>query len=173
MTNKYEEISDYEHQMIEAYIDKPQVTHWYVNAFKSFHLNGVDIGKWHWSWWAFFGSVFFLLYRKTYLPAAILFILLMGASFIPFGWITLWVLSGGYSTFFVYKTFKEKKDELEAKIENETERLETMQALGGSNEWALVLGVIAQLFFWSTGILMIGIIFTFLSFIGLAFGIAS
>ena len=170
MNNKYEEISDYDFKMIEAYIDKPEVTQWYVNAFKRFNVNGVDIAKWHWSWWAFFGSVFYLLYRKAYVSAGILFVLLLVAWFIPFGWFVLWILAGGYSPYFVYKAYKEKRLEVEAKIEDETKRFETMQVLGGANEWALIIGVIAQFFFWSTGLFMLGFIFTFLSFIGLALG---
>lgn len=170
MHNKYEAIEEDDFKMIEAYIDKPEVTQWYVNAFKRFNVNGVDIAKWHWSWWAFFGSVFFLLYRKAYTAASVLFVLLVIAWFIPFGWIVLWTLSGGYSTYFIYKSYKEKRLEVEAQIQEEEKRLETMQILGGVNEWALVVGVIAQLFFWSTAVFMIGFVVTLLSFLGLALG---
>lgn len=170
MSNKYEVIGENDYKMIEAYINKPEVTDWYVNAFKSFNINGVDIGKWKWSWWAFFGSIFFLLYRKAYVPAGVLTALLIVGWFIPFGWLVLWTLAGGYSTYFVYKTYKEKRLEVEAEVEDEAKRLETMRIVGGTNEWAIVLGVIAQFFFWITGVLMIGVILTFLSVIGLALG---
>jgi len=170
MHNKYEEIADYDYKMIEAYIDKPEVTQWYVNAFKSFNVNGMDIGKWHWSWWAFFGSVFFLLYRKAYTAAGILFVLLIVAWFIPFGWLVLWILAGGYSTYFVYKTYREKFIEVENTIDDVEKRFETMRALGGANEWAIILGVIFQFLFWSAGIFMIGFIMTFIAFLLAAFG---
>ncbi|HIC43252.1 MAG TPA: hypothetical protein EYO73_02860 [Sulfurimonas sp.] len=164
--NKYEEIADTDYKMIEAYINKPEVTQWYVNAFKSFNLNGIDLGKWHWSWWAFFGSVFFLLYRKSYTAAAVLSGLLIIGWFIPFGWMILWILSGGYSTYFVYKTYKEKYLEIqEANLEDENKNLEMMQALGGTNEWAIVVGILAQLFFWGSAIFMIGFSLTFLGII--------
>jgi len=173
MHNKYEAIGDYEYKIIEAYINKPEVTQWYVEAFKSFNVNGVDIGKWRWSWWAFFGSIFFLLYRKAYMPAGVLALMLIIAWFIPFGWLILWILSGGYSTYFVYKSYKEKRLEVEAEIEDEDKRIETMRILGGTNEWAIILGVLVQFFFWIGGVLMFGAILTFLSMLGLAIGSAN
>jgi len=173
MHNKYEAIEDYDYQMIEAYIDKPEVTQWYVNAFKKCNINGVDNASWNWSWWAFFGSVFFLLYRKAYSAAGVLSLLLIVGWFIPFAWILLWVLAGGYSPYFVYKTYKETRLRVEADVEDEEKRFETMAHLGGSNEWAIILGVIAQLFFWSTGVFMIGFLLAFISLIGVALGNAS
>ena len=173
MHNKYEDIADYDYKMIEAYIDKPEVTQWYVNAFKRFNINGVDCASWNWSWWAFVGSIFFLLYRKAYGPAGVLSLLLIIGWFIPFGWMILWILSGGYSTYFIYKTYKEKRLSVEAEVLDEEKRFDTMRFLGGSNEWAIVLGVIAQLFIWSTGIFMIGFLLAFISFIGVALGNAS
>jgi len=168
MHNKYEKINDYDYKMIEAYIGKPEVTQWYVNAFKRFNINGVDLMKWHWSWWAFFGSVFFLLYRKAYTSAGILFIMLVVAWFIPFGWFVLWILSGGYAPFFVYKAYKENRLAIEAQMEDESKRIETMQIIGGTNEWALAIGILAQIFFWSTALFMFGFIVTLLSFFGMA-----
>lgn len=165
MHNKYEELNDYNYKMIEAYIDKAEVTQWYVNAFKRFHINGVDFMRWHWSWWAFFGSVFFLLYRKAYSAAGILSALLVVAWFIPFGWFVLWILAGGYSTYFVYKDYRKTYLEVEAQVEDENKRIETMNMLGGTNEWAIILGVIVQFVFWSVGVFMIGFIMTFMAVI--------
>jgi len=83
-----------------------------------------------------------------------------------FGWMILWILSGGYSTYFVYKTYKEKYLEIqEANLEDENKNLEMMQALGGTNEWAIVVGILAQLFFWGSAIFMIGFSLTFLGII--------
>lgn len=170
MHNKYEDIADYDYKMIEAYIDKPEVTQWYVNAFKKFKINGVDHAAWNWSWWAFFGSVFFLLYRKAYTAAGVLSLFLVLGWFIPFGWTILWILSGGYSPFYIYKRYKETLLNVEAEIEDEQERLETMRLLGGCNTWAIVLGVIAQFFIWSTGLFMISFLLAFISLIGVAIG---
>jgi len=159
MQNKYEKVNDYDYQMIEAYIDKPDVTIWYVNAFKHFNINGIDAIKWNWSWWAFFGNVFYLLYRKAYLPAGILFALNMMVGFIPFGGLILWILAGGYSPFLVYKNYKQKKLEVERVVEDETKRLETMQLLGGTNEWAILIGALLSIFFWGIFFSAMGIVF--------------
>jgi len=173
MHNKYEQLETSDYKMIEAYINKPEVTAWYVNAFQHFSINGVDVLRWHWSWWAFFGSVFYLLYRKSYSQAGMLLVFYVIGWFIPFGWFVLWILTGGYGPYAVYKTYKEKKLEVEATIEDEQKRLDTMQVLGGTNEWAIFVGVIAQLFIWSTAIFMIGFIVASLSLIGVILGTSS
>lgn len=167
MENKYAEIDEYDYKMIEAYIDKPEVTDWYVDTFKRFNINGIDVMKWKWSWWAFFGSVFYLLYRKSYLAAGILFILTLATGFIPFGGLILWVLTGGYAPYFVYKTYKEKRLEVEAQIQGEEKRIETMRLVGGYNDWAIWVAVILHIFFWAAAFSMIGLILTAL---GLAAG---
>jgi len=166
MHNKYTPVADYDYQMIEAYIDKPEVTQWYVNAFSKYNVNGVDVMKWHWSWWAFFGSVFYLLYRKAYLAAGGLFILIIVSGIIPFGSVILWILSGGYAPYFVYKSYKEKRLEVEEMIQDDNKRFETMQAVGGYNEWAIWLGVIVHVFIW-------GAVFSMLGFILAMFGLAA
>ncbi len=167
MENKYAAIDEYDYRMIEAYIDKPEVTDWYVDTFKRFNINGIDVMKWKWSWWAFFGSVFYLLYRKSYLAAGILFVLTLATGFIPFGGLILWVLTGGYAPYFVYKTYKEKRLEVEAQIQDEEKRIETMRLVGGYNDWAIWVAVILHLFFWVAAFSMLGLILTAL---GLAAG---
>ncbi len=151
--------------MIEAYIDKPEVTEWYVNAFKKFNINGVDVMKWHWSWWAFFGSVFYLLYRKSYVAAGTLFLLILVMSFIPLGWIILWILAGGYAPYFVYRTYQEKKVDTELKIADNETRLETMRLLGGTNEWAIWIGLVIHFFFWIGTLSMMGAIVALLAMV--------
>lgn len=165
MQNKYEEIGDYDYRMIEAYIDKPEVTDWYVNAFSKFNINGMDVMRWHWSWWAFFGSVFYLLYRKSYMAAGILFILTLVIGMIPFGGLILWVLTGGYAPYFVYKTYKDKRLEVEAQIHDEEKRIETMRLVGGSNEWAIWIAVVIHIMMWVAFFSMIGV---FLTALGIA-----
>jgi len=167
MENKYAPVEEYDYKMIEAYIDKPEVTEWYVDAFKKFNINGVDVMKWKWSWWAFFGNVFYLLYRKSYLAAGILFLLTLVTSFIPLGGLILWILTGGYAPYFVYKTYKEKRLEVEAQVQDEEKRLETMRYVGGYNDWAIWIAVILHLFFWVAAFSMLGFILTA---IGLAAG---
>ena len=158
MENKYEQVLDYEYKMTQAYIQKPEVQQWYAHAFKKFNINGVDSMKWNWSWWAFFGNVFFLLYRKAYLAAGILFALDLMVGFIPFGGLILWTLSGGYSSFYVYKAYKQKKLEIEHAIEEEDKRIHTMSLVGGSNEWAVWIGVILSVLFFAAVMFPAGLI---------------
>jgi len=128
---------DYENAMIEAFINKPEKTLWYQNAFSKFNINGIDSMKWVWSWWAFFGGWAFLLYRKQYIPALILFVLSLLTKIIPFGGLLLAVLAGGFSPYFIYKGYKKKKAEIEEMIEDPQKRIETMQAVGGYNQWVV------------------------------------
>ena len=100
-------------------------------------VNGVDNMQWVWSWWAFFGTWAFLLYRKQYIPALVLFILSTLTSFIPFAGFIVAILSGGYSTYFVYQGYKDKKSKIEASISDIDKRIETMRKIGGYNQWVI------------------------------------
>ncbi len=131
--------NNYYNKMIEAYIAKDKETLWYQLAFSKFDVNGIDNMKWNWSWWAFGLGFMFLLYRKQYIPAVVLFFLSISIGIIPFMSIILMLLSGGYSTYFVYKGFKSKLLEIEANIEDEETRIETMQEVGGYNQWVVWL----------------------------------
>ena len=132
-----ERSKEYNDSMIEAFIDKPEETLWYQMAFSRFNITGVDRLTWHWSWWAFGGGFLFLLYRKAYIPALILFFLSMTVGMIPFVGLLLMILSGGYSTYFVYKLYKTKLLETENAIEDEQTRIDTMRELGGYNQWVV------------------------------------
>lgn len=144
-------MSGYEKEMIAAFVDRPEKNEWYEQAFANYRINGIDKMSWVWSWWAFAGGPLFLLYRKAYMAAGILFALSILLSVIPFGSVIIWILSGGYSTYFVYKVYQNKKSEIEAKIDNEQERIETMYALGGYHQWVVWLGALLA-FLWLAGL---------------------
>jgi len=128
---------EYEKAMLEAFVNKPEKTLWYQQAFSKFNINGIDTMKWVWSWWAFFGGWAFLLYRKQYIPALILFVLSILASAVPFGGLLVAILAGGFSTYFVYKGYKQKKAEIENAISDPQKRIETMREIGGYNQWVV------------------------------------
>ena len=127
----------YENKMIEAFVGKPDKLYWYTNSFSKFNVNGVPAMKWNWSWWAFFGGVFFLLYRKAYLAALVLLIATMTLGMIPFMGLIIWILTGGYSTYFVYTKYMKMKSEIESVVDDEEKRVETMKKLGGYNSWVI------------------------------------
>ena len=128
---------EYEKAMLEAFVNKPEKTLWYQQAFSKFNVNGIDSMQWVWSWWAFFGGWAFLLYRKQYIPAIVLFLISMIASTIPFGGLLVAIFAGGFSTYFVYKGYKQKKSEIENSISDPEKRIETMRKLGGYHQWVI------------------------------------
>ncbi len=142
------QVKDYDDQMIEAFVNKPEVTAWYKHAFSQYSVNGVEKMSWVWSWWAFFGGIFYLLYRKAYLPALGLFVLTVVSFAIPFGGLIVWIVTGGLAPYFVYKTYLTKKAEIEAAIDEEHKRIETMRAVGGYNDWAVLLAVAFHVLIW-------------------------
>ena len=150
----YPELDDYDKQMIEAFVNKPEKTLWYQNVFSRYNINGIDKISWNWSWWAFFGGMFFLLYRKAYMAAMMLFALSILSSMIPFGGFIVWILSGGYSTYFIYKVYQSKKREIEMQMEDESRRIETMQMIGGYNTWVIWVGVLFSVI-WMGTIIMV------------------
>ena len=90
--------------------------------------------------------MWFLLYRKAYLAALGLVVLGM----IPYVGLILWILNGGYGTFFVYKVYRNKKSEIENTISSSDEktRIETMALVGGYNQWVIwVYGALVALAF--------------------------
>lgn len=142
-------LNDYDDQILEAFVNKPEVTAWYKMAFSRYSVNGVDKMAWVWSWWAFFGGIFYLLYRKAYMAALGLFVLTIVSFAIPFGGLIVWIITGGLAPYFVYKTYQSKKAEIEAAIADQHKRIETMRAVGGYNDWAIWLAVLLHLFFWT------------------------
>lgn len=143
------EVSEYEAKMLEAFVGKPDDVEreiWYANAFSKFNVNGVDSIKWIWSWWAFGGGLFFLIYRKSYAAAGGLFLISLVSGVVPiFGGFIVWILTGGLSTYFVYKTYKTKKLEIEAAVNDEEQRIAMMQVLGGYNQWVIWLAVVLNI----------------------------
>ncbi len=147
--------NEYEAKMLEAFVGKPDSPEkglWYANAFSKYDINGVDVMRWNWSWWAFFGGIWFLIYRKAYAAAGGLFLISIVASFIPFSGIVISILAGGFSTYFVYRVYKTKKLEIEAANLDESQRIEMMKVVGGYNAWAawvfpilIVLGILAAI----------------------------
>ena len=148
MVSTADTMNDYDNNMVEAFVNKPEVTQWYKNAFSRYSVNGVEKMAWVWSWWAFFGGIFYLLYRKAYMAAFGLFVLTIVSFAIPFGGLIVWILTGGLAPYFVYKTYQSKKAEIEAAIDDEPKRIETMRVVGGYNDWAIWLAVALHVIMW-------------------------
>ncbi|MBE0508488.1 MAG: DUF2628 domain-containing protein [Marinospirillum sp.] len=137
-----------DHKLLEAYIQKPEKMAFYQHGLDKMQHSGVFQFRWHWSWWAFFFSVPFLLYRKAYLPALSALISIAFASLIPFGGLVAMVIWGGCSSYFVLKRFHRIKSELQGA---EEEKIRALYSLGGFHTWVVwVLGI-----FWALIVMLV------------------
>jgi len=147
----------YEDRMMAAFVGKPEKVDYYRSAFYLYNKDGIEKMRWKWSWWAFFGTFWFLLYRKAYLAAFIVFILTFLVGIIPFGGLILNILIGGFGVYFVYKKYKKLKHIIESEVSSEDERIVQMIKRGGYNAWVVWLVVILNI---------IMVLFAVLGFLG-------
>jgi len=136
-------------EAIEAYIDKEKSEDFYKEAFAKYSVVGIDQFQWHWSWWAFFGGVFYLLYRKLYLEALVYFIAFATIGMIPFVGLIMWIVSGGVLPYFVYKRYKKTLAQVEDNLSNPDEQLSALRTVGGVNQWAIWVAVAFHAIMWS------------------------
>ncbi len=130
-------------QKLEFFLQTPSKFEIYARACEKFfaagkqrELNYVST----WSWWAFFGTLFFFLYRKEYKIAAALFAVVVISCFIPFldeydrsiG-MAVSVSSGTMAKYFVCYRFVALLDKGDD---------EALRKGGGVNRWAIWLAVI-------------------------------
>ena len=143
-----------EQQAIEAYINSEKSVDFYKEGFAKYSAAGIDQFAWHWSWWAMFGGVFYLLYRKLYLEALIYFVLFATVGMIPIAGLIMWVASGGILPYFVYKRYKKTLAQVEENLGNADEQMTALQTVGGVNQWAIWIAVISHVIMWTSGIYM-------------------
>jgi len=137
-----------ETQAIEAYIDTPKTLAFYQKAFEKYTVTGISQFAWHWAWWAMFGGVFYLLYRKLYLEALGYFILFATVGMVPFVGLIMWVVSGGVLPYLVYKRYQKTKEQVEMHLTGEEVKLAALRMTGGVNTWAIWLGVALHVIMW-------------------------
>lgn len=127
-----------EDKMFYNYIGTPDKTQWYDNVFKKYEDN-LGGFAWDWSWWAFFGGPFFLLYRKCYLEAFIYF--LIGMFLGGFG-LVISVISGFLSPYLIYKRYKRTIEKINRLSCIEEDQLRMAKEEGGVNKWAIWILII-------------------------------
>ena len=141
--------ADYEKEMFEAFIATPAKFAWYQKAFDTFSKKG-DKLSWYWNIWAMLGGFWYFLYRKQMKMALIVLLaaLVLGAIvpmqiIIPL-FLIMSLLIGGFGTYYVYKLYLEKREEIEAIIPEDEKRIIIMQAkVGGINRWAIPMAIFA------------------------------
>ncbi len=158
-------LDNQEIERIKAYINKPQSEQFYIDAFEAYTTGGVEQFKWKWSWWAFGGSIFFLLYRKLYIEAFIFFLLSWLMTGFPIGSLVIWVASGAVFPYLVFKRYKKGKEMILQRFgEDEPQVLSALREYGGYNQWAIYLGVFVNL------LLLIGFVYMLILFSGAPMG---
>ena len=141
--------ADYEKEMFEAFIATPAKFEWYQKAFDHFDKKGEKL-SWYWNTWAMLGGFWYFLYRKQMKMALIvLFAALILGAIVPMQtiipvFLIMSLLIGGFGTFYIYRLFLEKKEEVEAIIPEDEKRIIIMQAqVGGINSWAIFMAIFA------------------------------
>jgi len=133
---------DYDEKMLEAFTGKPDKVQWYKRAFMKYDNDGVEAMRWNWSWWAFIGNFWFLLYRKAYMAAFLLFIIMHVALYFPVVSFLIAIAAGGLSTYFIYKIYKRSKFEIEVEQIDDHQRISTMRRIGEYHQWVIYLAVV-------------------------------
>lgn len=141
--------ADYEKAMFEAFISTPEKFTWYQKAFDHFEKKGGKL-VWYWNIWAMLGGFWYFLYRKQMKMALIvLFATLVLGAIVPMQtvipvFLILSLLIGGFGTYYVYRLYLEKKEEVEAIIPEDEKRIIVMQVqAGGINRWAIPMAIFA------------------------------
>jgi len=132
----------YEQAMLSAFIQKNSKERFYQKALERMLVTGEPNLKWNWSWWGFIGGWLFLLYRKSYLAALVVFTASIFSATIPFGTLILMVITGGIAPYLIIKKYYRLKTEIESHHQDEQARIKAMQEVGGYHTWVIWLAVI-------------------------------
>lgn len=129
-------------ELLESHLQKEQKVSVYKPRVEANLVNGHPTFKATWSWWAFFGTWAFFLYRKMYLVAVLFFFATVLTAFIPFSTIIIMIISG-MSAFYFY-TKKLNSDLDIAGIEDKPlhEVKDNLSKLGGYNSWVVWVAVV-------------------------------
>lgn len=125
-------------KIFEEFLGSSSPYEWYKKAFEKYKKPGEKRFARNWSWWAFFGNEFYLIYRKAYLEGlAYIFLMAMLFNDFPVVAIAIRIASGYILPYFVYKKYIFFKADIEKRIKNENERIKEFEKVGGINPWAV------------------------------------
>jgi hypothetical protein len=131
----------YSDKMLKAFVGDNVA--WYKNTF-SFYTFGFT---WRWSWWAFFGGEFYLLYRKCYMWSFVCifaryFVYTTTSNYLS---IIFWIALGVASPYLVYQRYINLKKNIELGESDNKEGVKIMQKYGGTND-DIVLTILVVVF---------------------------
>jgi hypothetical protein len=111
----------------------------YLTKFRKFNIDGIDSFSPTWHWPAFFVPCFWMLYRKLYLWALLVFVL----SIIPFVNFILMIVFGITGNYIYYKHTKKKLLEINLiPSSSDVQRAVNIAHQGGVNNVVVILGPI-------------------------------
>jgi len=114
----------------------------YLTKFRKFNINGVDGFSVTWHWPAFFVPFFWMLYRKLYFWALLVFVL----SAIPFANLILMIVFGFTGNYIYYKHAQKKLLEINlAPSFSDAQKAVNIARQGGTNNVAVILAPILLL----------------------------
>ncbi len=114
----------------------------YLPKFKKFNINGIDSFSVTWHWPAFFVPFYWMLYRKLYLWALLVFVL----SAIPFVNFILMIVFGFTGNYIYYKHAKKKLLEISLPPSfTDIQKAVNIARQGGTNSVAVILAPILLL----------------------------
>ncbi len=130
-------------QKLEIFLQTPSKVEIYARACEKFFAAGKQRELTYvstWSWWAFFGTLFFFLYRREYKFAAMLFAFVTISFFVPFldwrdgvVWIAVGITGAAMAKYFVCYRFV-------ALLDRGGD--EALRWGGGVNIWAIWLAAV-------------------------------
>jgi len=129
-------------ELLEAHLKKTEKVSIYKPRVEANMMNGVPTFKTTWSWWAFFGTWIFFLYRKLYVEAAIFFGVFVLSYFVPFLALVGAIISGVSAFFFYTKKFNKDLEIAGYEQKPLSEVKQSLQMLGGYNTWVIAVAVI-------------------------------
>ena len=138
----------YSQDMLEAFISTPKKFEWYTKAFNFFDTN--KSARWYWNSGAFFGGIWYFLYRKELkIALSILFIELILGVILPLNifailFIIISILIGGFGTFTIYQKYQKDRSGIEKMFKEENKRIGVIKIVAGVNPVAYWAGVLSM-----------------------------
>lgn len=128
---------------LEAYIGTPEKYYWYKVAFSKYDLNGIEKFSWVWSWYSFFFGPLYLLYRKCYVEALVVWIgMAIISSINGFLGFLVSIALGGTLPYLIFKRYKKTIEKVESVEDDFDKQLGLLSSLGGTNKTARNIGII-------------------------------
>lgn len=138
-------------ELLSAHLQKEDKVYVYLPRVEENLVNDKPKFNFTWSWWAFFMTWAFFLYRKMYLMAIIFFILNLALTAIPFGGLIISIISGASAFYFYTTKFYGDLQQCDYQNRSREEVSKDLAKLGGYHSWvtffAIIFYIVSLVFF--------------------------